>query len=99
MIPKSDAQVSAFKRRAGAGLAYCPTNMSRIRWGYRRDKQADLEELYPPAPEKPAVLPSRATQGQLEREVGQLRGQVNFLNNKVTEMRAERKKKDNYEPF
>ena len=91
--PRTPSQRSAFLKRARAGLAYCPTDMSRIEWGYRRDIEADKRELYP-APEKPAVFPHRATQGHLESKVSQLRGEVNFLNNKVTEMRAERKKKD-----
>jgi len=91
---KTPVQLSAFLKRARAGLAYCPMDMSRIAWGYRRDKQADLVELYPLEPEKPVALPPRATQGQLEGKVSQLRGEVNYLNNKVIEMRAERKKKD-----
>ena len=97
--PRTPEAVSAFLKRARAGLALCPIDMSRIAWGYRRDKEADLVELHPTL-EKPAILPPRATRGQLEGRVSELRGEVNFLNNKVTEMRAERKKRDeDYEPF
>src|SRR3990167_9999803 len=81
--PRTREAVSAFLKRARAGLAYCPIDMSRIEWGYRRDKEADKRELYP-TPDKPAVLPPRATQGQLAGEVSQLRGEVNFRSEEHT---------------
>ena len=94
--------VSAFLRRARAGLAYCPTDMSRIEWGYRRDIASDLRELHP-TPEKPAVFPPRVTQPINLADYQQLKGRLNFVENKMAEMRAERKKKDErryekYEP-
>ena len=90
---RTPAQLEAFRARLKAGLALVPTDMSRIEWGYRRDKQSDLQELYP-VPVKPVVLPHSAPQPINLADYQQLKGQVNFLNNKMTEMRAERKKKD-----
>jgi len=67
--------------------------MTRIEWGYRRDKEADKRELYPTL-EKPAVLPPRATQPINLADYQQLKGRLAFVENKMAEMRAERKKKD-----
>ena len=87
-------QIVRFKARLNTGLALVPMDMSRMMWAYRRDRWADNAELLPQAPEpqkKPVIILNEAKM-VTRAEYEQLRGQVAFLQNKVTEMRAEKKK-------
>ena len=53
------------------------------------------EDNLPPGPDKPAVLPPGAPQPINLTDYQQLKGRLAFVENKMAEMRAARKKKDN----
>ena len=58
------------------------------------------DDTLPPVPEKPATLPPGATQGQLEGALEHLKGQTNWLQNKVKSLEAKKAKTyEHYNPF
>lgn len=99
-------QVAVFKARLHKGLLSEPMKSKEwIRWHSRQGMFADLERerdaLESDAPEpirKPQIADSRPL-GITREDYEQLRGQVNFLDNKVMEMRVKKKKGDRYEHY